>query len=81
MKKIIGIFSLLVAVLALTAILEPRFLTAYNLQNTIRWTSLFGIISIGGVGQASTRSVVTASIMLIIANVILVRIIFFFYPA
>jgi ribose transport system permease protein len=47
MKKIIGIFSLLVAVLALTAILEPRFLTAYNLQNTIRWTSLFGIISIG----------------------------------
>ena len=34
-----------------------------------------------GVGQASTRSVVTASIMLILANVILVRIIFFFYPA
>ncbi len=34
-----------------------------------------------GVGQASTRSVVTASIMLIVANVILVRIIFFFYPA
>ncbi len=34
-----------------------------------------------GVGQASTRSVVTASILLIVANVILVRIIFFFYPA
>jgi phospholipid/cholesterol/gamma-HCH transport system permease protein len=34
-----------------------------------------------GVGQASTRSVVTASILLIIANVILVRMIFFFYPA
>jgi phospholipid/cholesterol/gamma-HCH transport system permease protein len=34
-----------------------------------------------GVGQASTRSVVTGSIMLIVANVILVRIIFFFYPA
>lgn len=33
-----------------------------------------------GVGQASTRSVVTASILLIIANVLLVRIIFFFYP-
>ncbi|MBI4484671.1 MAG: ABC transporter permease [Acidobacteria bacterium] len=34
-----------------------------------------------GVGQASTRSVVYASILLIVANVLLVRIIFFFYPA
>jgi ribose transport system permease protein len=47
MKKILGILGLLVAVLILTAIVEPRFLTAYNIQNTIRWTSLFGIISIG----------------------------------
>jgi phospholipid/cholesterol/gamma-HCH transport system permease protein len=34
-----------------------------------------------GVGQASTRSVVVSSILLILANVLLVRIIFFFYPA
>jgi phospholipid/cholesterol/gamma-HCH transport system permease protein len=34
-----------------------------------------------GVGQAATRSVVLASILLIAANVLLVRIIFFFYPA
>lgn len=34
-----------------------------------------------GVGRASTRSVVTSSILLIVANVMLVRIIFFFYPA
>jgi phospholipid/cholesterol/gamma-HCH transport system permease protein len=33
-----------------------------------------------GVGRASTRSVVTSSILLIVANVLLVRIIFFFYP-
>jgi phospholipid/cholesterol/gamma-HCH transport system permease protein len=33
-----------------------------------------------GVGQASTRSVVMSSILLIAANVLLVRIIFFFYP-
>ena len=33
-----------------------------------------------GVGQASTRSVVLASILLIVANVLLVRLIFFFYP-
>jgi phospholipid/cholesterol/gamma-HCH transport system permease protein len=34
-----------------------------------------------GVGQASTRSVVFSSIILIVANVLLVRFIFFFYPA
>jgi phospholipid/cholesterol/gamma-HCH transport system permease protein len=34
-----------------------------------------------GVGLASTRSVVVSSILLIVANVLLVRIIFFFYPA
>jgi phospholipid/cholesterol/gamma-HCH transport system permease protein len=33
-----------------------------------------------GVGQASTRSVVYSSILLILANVVLVRLIFFFYP-
>jgi phospholipid/cholesterol/gamma-HCH transport system permease protein len=34
-----------------------------------------------GVGLASTRSVVFASILLIVANVLLVRMIFFVYPA
>ena len=33
-----------------------------------------------GVGQASTQSVVFSSILLILANVLLVRLIFFFYP-
>jgi phospholipid/cholesterol/gamma-HCH transport system permease protein len=33
-----------------------------------------------GVGNASTRSVVLASILLILSNVLLVRLIFFFYP-
>jgi len=33
-----------------------------------------------GVGQASTRSVVLASMLLIATNVLLVRLIFFFYP-
>jgi len=33
-----------------------------------------------GVGRASTRSVVLSSILLIVANVLLVRIIFFLYP-
>jgi phospholipid/cholesterol/gamma-HCH transport system permease protein len=34
-----------------------------------------------GVGRASTQSVVYSSILLIVANVLLVRMIFFFYPA
>ena len=46
---------------------------SYLGMNTTRGTE--------GVGQASTKSVVTASILLIAANVLLVRIIFFFYPA
>lgn len=47
MKKILGIFGLLLFVFVATWIAEPKFVTAYNLQNIIRWTSLFGIISIG----------------------------------
>jgi ribose transport system permease protein len=47
MKKILGILGLLLFVCITTAFLNPRFLNAYNLQNIIRWTSLFAIISIG----------------------------------
>lgn len=47
MKKLLGIFGLLAFVFAVTAILNPQFLSAYNLQNLVSWTSLFGIISIG----------------------------------
>lgn len=48
-------------------------ISSYLGVNTTRGTE--------GVGLASTRSVVSASILLIIANVVLVRLIFFFYPA
>ena len=47
MKKIFGILGLLVFVCVVTAIKEPSFLKPYNLENTIRWTSLFSIIAIG----------------------------------
>ncbi|MFK7848888.1 MAG: ABC transporter permease [Rhodothermales bacterium] len=65
MKKILGILGLLIAVLIFTAVLEPRFLTAYNIQNTIRWTSLFGIISIG-----AAFIIITGGIDLSIGSVI-----------
>ncbi len=47
MKKLLGIFGLLVVVFTATALVNPQFVSAYNLQNLITWTSLFGIISIG----------------------------------
>jgi ribose transport system permease protein len=47
MKKLLGIFGLLVFVCVITAIVQPNFLGAYNLENTIRWTSLFSLIAIG----------------------------------
>ncbi len=46
-NKVLGIFGLLVAICVFTAIKNPNFLNAYNVQNTIRWTALYGIISIG----------------------------------
>ena len=47
MKKILGISGLLVFICVITALIEPNFLNAYNLQNTIRWTALFSLIAIG----------------------------------
>jgi len=47
LKKILGIFLLLVVVCVVTTLFNPKFLNAYNVQNIVRWTSLFSIISIG----------------------------------
>jgi ribose transport system permease protein len=47
MRKTYGILGILVFVVTLTAILNRNFLSAYNLQNTLQWTSLYAIISIG----------------------------------
>ncbi|QGJ69248.1 Sugar ABC transporter permease [Planctomycetales bacterium 10988] len=47
MKKVLGIFILLVVVMAFTASMQPQFMSAYNLQNVLKWTSLYGILGIG----------------------------------
>ena len=48
MKKILGISGLLVAICVLTACWNPSaFLSAYNVENLIRWTALYGILSLG----------------------------------
>ena len=46
-KRIFGIFLLLLVVYVATAILNPNFLGPYNQENLIRRTSLFGILGIG----------------------------------
>jgi len=46
-KKVLGILGLLIVVCILTGALNPKFLSPGNLQNTIKWTSLYSIISIG----------------------------------
>ncbi|HEY0074276.1 MAG TPA: ABC transporter permease [Abditibacteriaceae bacterium] len=45
--KIMGILGLLVAICVVTALLSDSFTTAYNIENLIRRSALFGIISIG----------------------------------
>jgi len=47
MKKILGITALLVVVCVVTALASDSFLSGYNLENLVRRTALFGIISIG----------------------------------
>ena len=47
MKKILGILGLLIFICVVTSLKSGQFLTAYNIENLIRRTSFFGIISIG----------------------------------
>ncbi len=47
MKKDLGILLIFVVLCAILAVLNPRFLSATNLQNTARLIGMFGIFSIG----------------------------------
>lgn len=47
MKKVQGIFLILVFVIVMTTIMSDVFWGSYNLENVLRRTALFGIISIG----------------------------------
>ena len=63
--KILGIFGLLVAVCLLTGLLSSSFYGGYNLENLIRRTSLYGIISLG-----AAFVIITGGIDLSIGSVI-----------
>lgn len=47
MKKELGIGLLLIVVCAVLAVMNPRFLTPFNLQNQARLIGMFGIFSLG----------------------------------
>ena len=65
MKKILGILGLLIFICVVTALMSDRFLTQYNIENLIRRTALFGIISIG-----AAFVIITSGIDLSIGSVI-----------
>ena len=47
MKKELATFALLVVLCAIVTVLNPRFVSAANLQNTARLIGAFGIVSLG----------------------------------
>ena len=47
MKKIFGILGLFIAICLWTTWQNGQFVSAFNIENLIRWTALFGFISIG----------------------------------
>ena len=65
MKKIVGILGLFVVVCLLTAIASDSFLTGYNIENVVRRTALFGILSIG-----AAFVIITSGIDLSIGSII-----------
>ncbi|QDS98302.1 ABC transporter permease [Adhaeretor mobilis] len=65
MKKNLGIFGLLTFVCVLTALFSEGFLSDFNIENLIRRTALFGIISIG-----VALVIITAGIDLSIGSVV-----------
>ena len=65
MKKTLGILGLLVTVSVLTALLSDTFLALANIENLIRRSALFGIISIG-----AAFVIITGGIDLSIGSVI-----------
>lgn len=65
MKRILGILGLLIAICVVTTIFSDRFLTAYNLENLLRRSALFGILGIG-----ASFVIITAGIDLSIGSVV-----------
>ena len=59
MKKVLGISVVLVTVAIITAAISPAFLSAYNIENLLRRSALFGIIGIGASPACDGQILVT----------------------
>ncbi len=47
MKKIAGIVIILIAVIIISTVININFISPYNIKNILRWTGLFGLLSVG----------------------------------
>ena len=47
MRKVVGIAALLALVMIVTGAIDIKFWSSFNIRNIMRWTGLFGIISLG----------------------------------
>ena len=47
MKRIAGIAVLLLVVILITTLIDTTFIKGYNIKNILRWSGLFGILSLG----------------------------------
>ncbi len=47
MKKVLGIFGVLLAICVIASLGNPDFLNSYNLQNILKRTALYGIMGLG----------------------------------
>jgi ribose transport system permease protein len=47
MKRVLGIAVLLAVIMGISAVIQPVFFDPYNLRNVLRWTGLFGLLSLG----------------------------------
>ena len=47
MKKVAGTVIILILVIIITTLIDVSFITPYNIKNILRWTGLFGLLSVG----------------------------------
>lgn len=47
MKRIAGIVIILIAVVIISTVININFISPYNIKNILRWTGLFGLLSVG----------------------------------
>ena len=47
MKRIGGVTGILILVIIVTSAIDSNFISPYNIVNVLRWTGLFGLLSLG----------------------------------